>query len=163
MRKNQSEILPVVAQCKKSQLEGHSYQVMDSSFREEVDVIAIVSFPKKKIEEPCMNRQISYLDNPPFISIPDSKYENNRYQAWIKNIKIILQNMQKSELKKISDYKNEWETSIESILKDFSVKNDHLIEEYKRKDEEIQCLEGLLEKIEEENIKIINAPPSVIP
>jgi len=65
--------------------------------------------------------------------------------------------MQKSELKKISDYKNEWETSIESILKDFSVKNDHLIEEYKRKDEEIQCLEGLLEKIEEENIKIINA------
>jgi len=85
------------------------------------------------------------------------KQENRQYQAWIRNIKIVLQNMQKPEIKTISDYENEWKDSIENILKELSIENAGLLEKCKRKTKEIQYLEDLLEKLEEENIEIIDA------
>ncbi len=166
MRKNQSEALPVFskkidsqAQCKKKQFKGHSYQALDSSFREEIDAVAILSFSQQKIEETPLgaNRQISYDNIQSVSTIPDIKHENKQYRAWIKNIKTVLQNIQKPGVKKISDYKDEWETSIESILKNLSIENDHLIEECKKKNEKIRSLEELLRETEEENVEIIDA------
>jgi len=166
VRKNQSEALSVVSkkidsqvQCKKKQLKRHSYQALDSSFRKEIDAVAILSFPQQKIEENSLgtNRQISYDNIQSISAIPDIKHENKQYHVWIKNIKTVLQNMQKSGLKKINDYKNEWESSIESILKEISIENTGLLEEYKRKTKEIQCLEELLKKIQEENVEMIDA------
>lgn len=166
VRKNQSEALPVFskkidsqAQCKKKQFKGHSYQALDSSFREEIDAVAILSFPQQKIEKNSLgaNRQISYDNIQSVSTIPDIKHENKQYRAWIKNIKTVLQNIQKPGVKKISDYKDEWETSIESILKNLSTENDHFIEECKKKNEKIRSLEEFLEKIEEENAEMIDA------
>lgn len=165
IHKNKSEVIPAITQCEESLFKGYSYQALDSSFREEVDAVAISSFPQQQAEETPLdtNRQISYDSSQSISAIPDIKQENKQYRAWIKNIKIVLQKMQKPELRKISDYKNEWESSIESILKDLSIENSHLTEECKKKNQEIQFLEGLLRKIEEENIEMIDAVASYQP
>ncbi|MEK7340229.1 MAG: hypothetical protein AABZ92_05920, partial [Verrucomicrobiota bacterium] len=125
----------------------------------DVDAVAISSFPQQKIEETPLdaNRQISYDNIQSVSAIPDIKHENKQHRAWIKNIKTVLQNIQKPGVKKISDYKDEWESSIESILKNLSIENDHLIEECKKKNEKIRSLEELLREIEEENVEIIDA------
>lgn len=122
--KNLSEVLPVVTQCKESQFEGHSYQILDTSFREEVNVVA---------------------------------QENRQYQALIRNIKILLKNIQESKVKTLSEHRNEWKVSIENILKNLSIEIENLLEERKRTAEEIQFLEKLLEKMQKDKVEIVNA------
>lgn len=155
--KNPSEVLPVVTQCKESHLEGHSYQILDTSFREEVNVVAIASFPVQKTK----GQQIChlYLNDPQAISAMQEKIkqENRQYQAWIRNIKILLKNIQKSKIKTISEHRNEWKVSIENILKNLSIEIENLLEERKRTAEEIQFLEKLLEKMQKDKVEIINA------
>ncbi|PWU15042.1 MAG: hypothetical protein C5B45_03455 [Chlamydiae bacterium] len=156
--KNPSKVPSVVTQCKESQFEGHSYQILDTSFREEVNVVAMASFSLQKTKESRMNRrQIChlYLDGPQVIlAKQEIKQENRQYQAWIRNTKTVLQNMQKLELHKIKDYKNVWESSIESFVKELNMKNVGLLKECKRRTKEISCLEALLEEIQEENAEM---------
>ncbi|QZA58534.1 hypothetical protein [Candidatus Rhabdochlamydia porcellionis] len=149
IRKGKSEVILADAQCKKDQIQGHSYQALDFSFRKEADIVAISSFPQQKIEQASLgtSRQISYLNIPYFISeIPAIEYENRQYRAWIRNIKTALQ--------EIND--NGWKNSIKSILKELNIKNDHLIKEYERTAKEIQSLEELLEKIQEDNVEMVS-------
>lgn len=166
--KNQSETRPVIAQCQKSPLKGHSYRALDFSFREEVNAVAIASFPQQKIEQTSLgtNRQIChlYLDDPQAIaSMQEVKQESRQYQAWIKNIKTVLQNIQKPEIQKISDYENEWKDSIESILKKLSIEDADLLEGGERTAKEVQSLEELLEKTQKDKVEISNAIDSYQP
>ncbi|HEV3270199.1 MAG TPA: hypothetical protein VGZ69_06085 [Candidatus Rhabdochlamydia sp.] len=153
-----SEIIPVLQEISEEMQFNGDYQVLDSPFREDVDSIVRASFPQQKIEDAPLvtNRQISCLDIPYSISeIPDIECENRQYRAWIRNIKTALQG--------INDYKNGWKNSIEDVLKELNSENDYLTERCERTAKEVSSLEELLEKIQKDNVEMINAIDSYQP
>lgn len=153
---------PFVYEKKREKSDGRDYKCMDSSFRKEVDTVALTYFSQQKLNEEkprSMDQEVSYPSNLQTLSTVGMgalKQENKQYKAWMKNIQTVLQELEKESPLEIPQAST-WEKSIKIVLQGLHSENNILMEENEKKKEKTKLLLDELEEIKKENYDIMHA------